>query len=75
MSDGESRIKTPKEREAELLMRRVEACEAEIQAVLAKYRMRLSVIEIRQDAKTVGLEIKAVMAEKEPIPFGENGGN
>ena len=80
MSDGQEEkdkatFKTPKQKEAEEMAARIEECEQEIQALLAKWRMRLTVITIHQDGRLVGLEIKAVPAKSQAEIVGEERGN
>jgi hypothetical protein len=64
MSDGKTvEFKTPKQKEAEEMAARVEQCETEVQGVLAKWRMKMTVIQIYRDGQQVALEIKAVPDE------------
>ena len=77
MSDGkEIQFKTPKEKDAEEMVQRIEDCEKEIQGVLGKWRMRLTVVEVRQDGKMMALEVKAVPVTGGPTDAsGVDGGN
>lgn len=77
--DVEEAFKTPKQKEQEALMLRVDQCEQEVQAVLLKWRMRITVIEVRQDGHTISFELKAVPDPQKGNPlevaFPENGGD
>lgn len=68
-------FKTPKQKDAEAMVERISQCEDEMQQVLMKWRMRLTVIEIHQDGRLVGLEIKATPAKSDKEIVGENGGD